>query len=123
MPGAPTQQAEYVVWRDSVVEHGGDRKSKSRNGDLDPLPEDDPGKRIAHRWRKRLCSNGAIDEEKLTAAIADALDRTTRNCEQDAAEAGALRLGPKPQRRISTLWPRRITAETDFSAKTSRSTR
>jgi hypothetical protein len=49
-------QAEYVVWRDSVVRQGGDRKSKSKsqNEDFD-LIDGDPGARAAHRWRKRFC--------------------------------------------------------------------
>ena len=51
-----TRQANYVVWRDGVVVHGGDRKSKSKLQirKLD-LPPADPGVDIIHRWRKRLC--------------------------------------------------------------------
>jgi hypothetical protein len=44
----------FHIWRDGVVQVGGDRKSKFRNCNSDPaLPDADPGAVIIHRWRKR----------------------------------------------------------------------
>lgn len=81
-------QAKYIVWRDSVVQHGGDRKSKLRRSNFDPLPEADPGPVVAHRWRTRFCSKvegkTAIDEAKLARALEDAQRRVVAICEQDA---------------------------------------
>ena len=60
-------QAEYVVWRDSKVipsQKSGGRISVLQSG----LPEADPGAVVAHRWRKKLCSDGAIDDDKLGRA-------------------------------------------------------
>jgi hypothetical protein len=55
-------QAEYVVWRDSVVHHGGDHKSDSRlqRCNLD-LPKADPGAAQISRWRRRLCIKTALE--------------------------------------------------------------
>jgi hypothetical protein len=48
--GLCDRQVEYVMWRDGVVQHGGDRKSKSRLqiGNLDRLPATDPGDLTTH---------------------------------------------------------------------------
>src|SRR5262249_52915429 len=73
-----TAQAEYVVWRDSVVVHGGDRKSKFQIRNLDPPPKADPGAVVIHRWRKRLCTETeptAIDQEKMQVALAEVGNR------------------------------------------------
>lgn len=79
-------QAEYVVWRDSVIEHGGDRKSRSRKQDLDPLPDSDPGIREAHRWRSSYCirtpEGTAIDPALLAEAIRDAQEKCIRAVER-----------------------------------------
>ncbi|MGA7994785.1 MAG: DNA N-6-adenine-methyltransferase [Bradyrhizobium sp.] len=74
-----TEQAKYVVWRDSMVvpsrkrggtganQHGKAARVAVRRPDL---PDDDPGKRVAERWRKRLCQTldgkTLIDGEKIT---------------------------------------------------------
>ncbi len=58
-------QAEYVVWRDSVVrpsqELSGAGRGKGFKGINDrkspKLPEGDPGAVIIHRWRKKLTTN------------------------------------------------------------------
>jgi hypothetical protein len=49
-----------VVWRDRHVEWGG-----KQNRGTTILPEGDPGADIARRWRKRLCTNGKVDDEKI----------------------------------------------------------
>jgi hypothetical protein len=82
-------QAAYVVWRDSVVEHGGDRKSKSRlqNRNLDPLPAADPGALTAHRWRKAFCKTvdgtTIADEDKIFLELDEATRRCARLIEKD----------------------------------------
>jgi hypothetical protein len=79
-------QAEYVVWRDEISKHGGDRRSSLQNSKLD-LPAADPGAVIVHRWRKRLCSKtdaGTVtDAGKMQRAKDDAARRATRICEQE----------------------------------------
>jgi hypothetical protein len=75
-------QAEYVVWRDGVVVHGG---KQDRGTAI--LPEADPGHDVARRWRKRLCTKGetgtVVDREKLALALEDAQHRCHRICEQE----------------------------------------
>jgi phage N-6-adenine-methyltransferase len=70
-----TEQAKYVVWRDSVVvpsrKRGGPGRGKKGAAELSPvLTEDDPGKDVVKRWRKRLClsvdGETLIDGEKIT---------------------------------------------------------
>jgi hypothetical protein len=56
-------QAEYVVWRDSVVtpsqSSGGPGRGKKGVSDQKPvLPATDPGQDVADRWRKDLCHKG-----------------------------------------------------------------
>jgi phage N-6-adenine-methyltransferase len=81
-------QVDYVVWRDGVIEHGGDRKSKSRlqNRNLEPLPESDPGDLVAHRWRKRFCikrdGRTEPDDGKIAKVKEDVELRCQRICEQ-----------------------------------------
>jgi hypothetical protein len=81
-------QGEYVCWRYTVVQHGGDHKSESRlpNSKLD-LPKDDPGHLVAHRWRKAVCRKDAsgtvIDASKLAQAVQTALNRCRRVVEQE----------------------------------------
>lgn len=79
-------QAAYAVWRPDVIQHGGDRKSRSRFHDLD-RPEADPGKDIVARWRERLCKKVRAnewlrDEAKFDLAYGDARDRCVRIVEQ-----------------------------------------
>jgi phage N-6-adenine-methyltransferase len=51
------------------------------------LPDADPGKVVAHRWRKRFCTRGdtgtAVDPVKMAAALTDAQRRCLRICEVD----------------------------------------
>lgn len=85
-------QAEYIVWRDGVRpsqrEYGkrGGRGKKAVTEPLQPLPEGDPGKMAASRWRQRFCKKLAartvVDAEKLQAAIEDAQGACQRICEQ-----------------------------------------
>ncbi len=92
-----TEQAKYVVWRDSVVEPSQERgKQKKRDGISErksqKLPNGDPGALVAHRWRKKLCKEletdskriTVIDDEALSAAILEALLRCQRACEMEA---------------------------------------
>jgi hypothetical protein len=53
---APLAQAEYVVWRDSVVSAG--QPKKNYPGTAIILPTADPGDKVAHRWRKRSMWSG-----------------------------------------------------------------
>jgi phage N-6-adenine-methyltransferase len=98
-------QADYVVWRDGVVEPsqktGGPGRGK-RVSELRPhnLPDADPGKRVIHRWRKKLClknedgrtvkdaakvARTVKDVVKITEALIDAQHRCVRICEQENA--------------------------------------
>jgi len=83
-------QADYIVWRDGVTVHGGDRKSKSRlqHRKLD-LPKADPGDDVAHRWRKKLTvkvnGKSVRDEERIERVLQDAQWRCVRICEQQNA--------------------------------------
>jgi hypothetical protein len=44
------EMVRYVAWRDSVVERGGDRKSKFQTGNLDRLPAGPiPGHLVSYR--------------------------------------------------------------------------
>lgn len=77
-------QAGYIVWRDGVVAHGG-----KQNRGAAILPTADPGDKIAHRWRKRLCAKdrsnkGTVkDAAKIAAVKRDAQHRAQRICEQE----------------------------------------
>ena len=55
-----TAQAQYVVWRDSVLvpsrKNGAPGRGKRISVRQSVLPDADPGHVVAHRWRKRLCS-------------------------------------------------------------------
>jgi phage N-6-adenine-methyltransferase len=90
-------QADYVIWRDAamavvVAERGGGgpgRRKKGVPASRPVLPKGDPGKKIIHKWRKRLCmKNGKgteIDPKKIKAALEEAGHRCTRICEQQPA--------------------------------------
>jgi hypothetical protein len=80
------EQADYIVWRDSVVKRGGDRKSNPRPRGFD-LPKSDPGQDVADRWCKTLCrkdeaDHTVVDEAKVAEALAEAHERCVRICEQ-----------------------------------------
>jgi hypothetical protein len=83
-------QADYIVWRDRIVppsqETGGPGRGKRVTEQKPVLPDADPGKVIAHRWRKRFTSKTegrtALDPEKIRAAKKDAAHRCVRICEQ-----------------------------------------
>lgn len=82
-------QAAYAVWRQDVLQHGGDRKSRSQNSDLD-RPPIDPGDKVIHRWRERLCAKveaakkkWKVDDGKVGTALDDAGKRCIRICEQE----------------------------------------
>jgi hypothetical protein len=84
-------QAEYVVWRDGkVVPSQKMGKQKKSDGVRVPgphnLPDADPGKQTAERWRKRFCHKGetgsVIDADKMGLALADAQARALRVVEQ-----------------------------------------
>ena len=55
-----TAQAQYVIWRDTVVvpsrKNGAPGRGKRISIQQPVLPKADPGHLVAHRWRKRLCS-------------------------------------------------------------------
>lgn len=84
-------QADYVVWRDVVVEPS-QTKGKQKRGhgvsELKPhnLPDADPGKVVAHRWRIRLTrkvdGKTVRDEAKIGQVFEDVRLRCVRICEQ-----------------------------------------
>jgi len=110
-------QAQYVVWRDSVVtpsrQMPGAGRGKGKRAAVLPLSkmiQGDPGKDVIKRWRKRLCAPAPegtavdhskvedearriartiIDPTKLQDRLEDAHRRTVRLCEQQ--KAGVIR--------------------------------
>jgi len=83
-------QANYVVWRDSVMPIG--RPKKDFRSEI-VLPAADPGDVTAHRWRQRLCIKDEAgtrrNEEQIAKVKAGAKLRTRRICElQDAGIHG-----------------------------------
>jgi hypothetical protein len=76
-------QAEYVVWRDSVVvpsrKTGAPGRGKRVPLRRSVLPDADPGHKMAYRWRKKLCRKTAhgtrIDGQKLEQEIKNTLAR------------------------------------------------
>jgi hypothetical protein len=86
-------QAEYVVWRDSVVipsqEKGAPGRGKRVAVQGPVLPDADPGKRVVDRWRKKLCTSNRTQKrvtriamDKIKAIFDDATLRCIRICEQ-----------------------------------------
>jgi hypothetical protein len=84
-------QADYVCWRDAcmavaIADGGPGRGKKGVPASRPLLPEGDPGKKIIHKWRKRLCmKNGKgteIDPKKIKDALDEAGRQCTRICEQ-----------------------------------------
>jgi hypothetical protein len=76
------------------------------------LPDADPGDRIAHRWRKRLCKRIAgneskkitlIDIDKLTAATTEAQLRCKHVCSLPAYRRAARLRSPRMARRCSRI--------------------
>jgi phage N-6-adenine-methyltransferase len=86
------EQAHYIIWRDGFVPTPSARGAQGGRGrKLIPelrlaLPDADPGDKVAHRWRKRLCtktkSGTVIDPAKLDIAITESVHRIKRICEQ-----------------------------------------
>jgi phage N-6-adenine-methyltransferase len=79
------EQADYIIWSDGTVKHGG---KQDRGASI--LPKSDPGNDIAHLWRKKLCSKDAsnrttVDKGKMKEALEDAHGRCVRICEQQKA--------------------------------------
>jgi hypothetical protein len=72
---------EYILWRDGLAIHGGDRKSRFHGDNLDLLPSTDPGHLVAHRWRKAL-----KDVEAFEQAVEAARECCRRICEQENLE-------------------------------------
>src|SRR5258708_2945441 len=84
-------QADSIVYRDGVVvpsqEQGGPGRGK-RVAVLGPvLPEADPGKQIAHRWRKAFCKKQdeitIPDEDKIAVELHEVSKRCARLIEKD----------------------------------------
>ena len=78
-----TAQAQYVIWRDSVLvpsrQNGAPGRGKRISNRQSVLPDADPGHVVAHRWRKRLCSKTTtgtkIDHQKLDQELKNILSR------------------------------------------------
>jgi hypothetical protein len=83
-------QADYIVWRDSVIlppsKRGQGRTGNQIKALKSDLPMADPGDVTAHRWRKRFFSKydgkWTLDIIKLAQAKEDAQHRAIRICEQ-----------------------------------------
>jgi site-specific DNA-methyltransferase (adenine-specific) len=77
-------QAEYVVWRDSVISQGQRTDLSSENDKL--LPDADPGREAAYRWRRSYCATTpdgtVIDTTLLAEAIRDAQEKCIRAVER-----------------------------------------
>jgi phage N-6-adenine-methyltransferase len=78
-----TQMRNYVIWRDGVVvpAQQNPRLRGKRAGVTElkpPLPATDPGKVVAHRWRKALKDIAAFEK-----AVEEAQQRSRRICEQE----------------------------------------
>jgi phage N-6-adenine-methyltransferase len=87
-------QADYVVWRDSVVPPTGFKDGKRFRSET--LPAADPGRLTVHRWRKAFCKtiddlddDGKLrkttfpDEDKIALELDDATRRCARLIEKD----------------------------------------
>lgn len=88
-----TLQAGYAVYRQDIAvpsqQTGAPGRGK-RVPVLGPvLPDADPGKRIVHRWRERLCDKEGkrwvVSDDKLQVALEEAGLRSVRICEQENA--------------------------------------
>jgi hypothetical protein len=83
-------QAEYVCWRDSVPRPPHAGPGRGRKNQVSAwrrcFPEGDPGDKVVHKWRKRLCHKGrgstVVDLEKMRQALEDAQQYALRICEQ-----------------------------------------
>jgi hypothetical protein len=80
-------QAAYAVWRQGVAAHGGDRKSRSRNSDLD-LPASDPGKDVIARWRERLCVKLAASSWRTAPATTRQVGRAAQRWSDGRSPSG-----------------------------------
>jgi hypothetical protein len=94
-------QAAYIVWRDGEVTPSQEASSpgvkggRVNSGEL-YLPEADPGKVIAHRWREKFTMNAsedgkrktAIDPSKIAEAKQIAQERCRQICELDGRAPG-----------------------------------
>ena len=82
-------QAEHVIWRDSVVvpsrQNGAPGRGKRVSMRRSVLPGADPGHKVAHKWRKKLCSRTGnstrIDRDKLDQELKNILSRCLFICE------------------------------------------
>jgi phage N-6-adenine-methyltransferase len=107
-------QADYVVWRDSVVVPSRE-KGKQRKPDgvaeLRPhnLPAGDPGKDIAYRWRKAYCTKDATgttvaDSSKIIRAAEEATQEALRQIGHNSA---------KPKKAATVADPAKIERATE----------
>ena len=87
-------EADYIVWRDGVVvpsqQLPGAGKGKGKRVAVpkpSKLPDTDPGKVVAHRWRhkftKTVDGKTKKDRDKIKLALDDAKHRCQRICEQE----------------------------------------
>jgi len=95
-------QADYVVWRDSVVKPQREAPPQAGMKGADPtraeairpsLPDADPGTDIIHLWRKKLTANSSSpgqprktirDQGKIAEAKEEAKERCRRICELES---------------------------------------
>jgi ParB family chromosome partitioning protein len=75
-----TAQREYIIWRDSVVSQG-QRNDLSPQGDK--LPDSDPGRKVAEKWRKKLKS-----ENDFHRTLDDTKERCRQFCEAEKSVRG-----------------------------------
>jgi DNA N-6-adenine-methyltransferase (Dam) len=87
-------QADYVVWRDSVVPPTGFKDGKRFRSET--LPAADPGRLTVHRWRKAFCKTvddldddgkprktTIPDEDKISFELDEATQRCARLIEKE----------------------------------------
>jgi phage N-6-adenine-methyltransferase len=113
-------QADYVVWRDSVVVHGrGPGRGKKEIARVQSLlPAADPGHDIAHRWRKAFCAKDAdgatvVDSAKVAEAVNNTVRKATRLIEHKNK--------PKPakQKRNTVIDPEKLKKATEDAQRRS----
>lgn len=82
-------QREYVIWRDGLGLHGGDRRSQDFSAEILKLPENDPGDLTAHRWRKTLKDPTVYEKTvaKSKTKVVSMLERGSIR-QKDLAEPG-----------------------------------
>jgi hypothetical protein len=54
------------------------------------LPDADPGAFVVHKWRKKLCTRGELDDDKILALAEKVTARTQRRSSFRSISRGAI---------------------------------